>query len=390
MNFKSKKLIYILNSYSLTESSHFHHVLGLLEALAERGIKIVLIIEKADAIPTFSNVNITVIAVNKSCGLSRYWQLFKIISGLIRKGFYRTYVRIAAPSALVATLAHRIFGGSVYFWQSGTTIEYDLAQPISLKKLKWYLYSHIPNSMARKFVHYFVTGPAFMVDYYHRVGKVKREKIRLLYNDIDVERFSPPENLLEQKTSFLSARGLASDTLILLLVHRLSPVRRTQLYFPSCLDSLKNHGLMQRVLVVVAGSGDELPLIKEEVQTMGLADRCIFMGSVPNREIQQLYTIADVFLHPTYNEGFPRVVLEAMAAGLPIVSTDAGGTRELVGEFQSSFIVSRDDSDAFATCLEKMITDPSLRQLLSKENRSYVERFSTENVASMYEEVLFS
>jgi glycosyltransferase involved in cell wall biosynthesis len=365
-------------------------VLGLLEALAERGIKIVLIIEKADAIPTFSNVNITVIAVNKSCGLSRYWQLFKIISGLIRKGFYRTYVRIAAPSALVATLAHRIFGGSVYFWQSGTTIEYDLAQPISLKKLKWYLYSHIPNSMARKFVHYFVTGPAFMVDYYHRVGKVKREKIRLLYNDIDVERFSPPENLLEQKTSFLSARGLASDTLILLLVHRLSPVRRTQLYFPSCLDSLKNHGLMQRVLVVVAGSGDELPLIKEEVQTMGLADRCIFMGSVPNREIQQLYTIADVFLHPTYNEGFPRVVLEAMAAGLPIVSTDAGGTRELVGEFQSSFIVSRDDSDAFATCLEKMITDPSLRQLLSKENRSYVERFSTENVASMYEEVLFS
>ena len=212
----------------------------------------------------------------------------------------------------------------------------------------------------------------------------------MLYNDIDVGRFTPPEDRHVQKAAFLTAHGLEPDNLVLLLVHRLSPVRRTQLYFPSCLVPLRDGGLLQRVVVIVAGSGAELPSIQAEVQRMGLADRFIFLGNVPNREIQQLYAVADIFLHPTYNEGFPRVVIEAMAAGLPIVSTDAGGTRELMGEVQSSLVVSRDEPQAFALCLEKIIADSSLRQRLASENRSYVERFSTANIAAMYEEVLFT
>jgi len=386
----SRKLIYILNSYSTNESSHFHHVLGLLEALTARGIEITLVIEKADSIPTFANANINVIALKQRSGLLRFVELFRIITGLIKKGFAKTYIRIAAPAALTATLAHRLFGGSVFFWQSGTTIEYDAAQPVSLKKMKWYFSSHLPNALARRFVHYFVTGPAFMVDYYARVGGVKREKIRLLYNDIDVGRFTPPADRSVRKEEFLTAHGLERENLILLLVHRLSPVRRTQLYFPSCLAPFRDSGLLQRVVVVIAGAGAELPSIQAEVQSLGLADRCIFLGSVPNREIQELYGVADIFLHPTYNEGFPRVVIEAMAAGLPIVSTDAGGTRELMGNTQSGLIVSRDEPQAFAHCLEKMIMDPVLRAQLAEENRTHVERYSTENIAAMYDEVLFA
>ncbi|MCP3177488.1 glycosyltransferase family 4 protein [Desulfuromonas sp. KJ2020] len=387
---QQKKLIYILNSYSPNDSSHFHHVLGLLDSLAKRGVEIALVIEKADAIPTFSHPNIRVIALQNRQGLLRFAELFRVIIRLIQQGFDRTYIRIAAPAALVATLAHRIYGGAVFFWQSGTTIEYDAAQPISLKKIKWYLSTYLPNTLARRFVHYFVTGPEFMVDYYSRVGGVNKEKIRLLYNDIDVGRFAPPADRSNQKAAFLAAHGFEPGTLVLLLVHRLSPVRRTQLYFPSCLKSLRDGGLLDRVAVIIAGTGPELPAIQAEVQSLDVANRCIFLGSVPNREIQHLYAVADIFLHPTYNEGFPRVVIEAMAAGLPIVSTDAGGTRELMGNLQSSLIVSRDDPEAFARCLAGMIADPLLRQRTSDENQMYVERFSTENVAAMYDEVLFA
>lgn len=385
-----KKLIYILNSYSATESSHFHHVLGLLEALAAQGIGIALVIEKAATTPTFSSKNIQVIALKNRFTILRLIELFIILCRLIRQGYTRTYIRIAAPAALTATLAHRLCGGAAFFWQSGTTLEYDADQPISLKKFKWYLSSHIPNTLARKYVHFFVTGPAFMIDYYARVGGVKREKIRLLYNDIDIERFAPAGDSSMRKAAFLSEHGLAPDTLLLLLVHRLSPVRRTQLYFPSCLSHLRDTGFLSRVAVMIAGEGPELPAIQAEVQALGMCDRCLFLGSVPNREIQLLYTLADIFLHPTYNEGFPRVVIEAMASSLPIVSTDAGGTRELMGEFQAKLIVSRDDSQAFALCLEKMIADPDLRQRLAQENRLYVENFSTASIATMYEEVLFS
>ncbi|MBZ0159117.1 glycosyltransferase family 4 protein [Candidatus Methylomirabilis sp.] len=387
---QSKKLTYILNNYSAKDASHFNHVPALLEALAMRGLEITLVIEKADFIPTFSSVNISVIPLKHRHGLSRLLELFRVIIHLIHRGFMRTYVRTAAPPALIAALTHRIFGGKVFLWQSGTTIEYDAAQPMSLKKLKWYLVSHIPNTLARRFVHYFVTGPAYMVDYYSRVGGVKRGKIRLLYNDIDIDRFVPKPDRSVQKAAFLKAHGLKPDILVLLLVHRLSPVRRTRLYFPFCLTHLRNMGLLNRVAVVIVGIGPELPFIQAQVQSQGLAERCLFLGSVPNREIQRVYAVADIFLHPTYNEGFPRVVLEAMAAGLPIVSTDAGGTRELMGDIQSSLIVSRGDPLAFAVCLEKMIKDSLLRELLAKENQKHVERFSTMKIAAMYEEVLFA
>lgn len=389
-NTQVKKLIYILNSYSINDASHFYHILGLLESLAARGIIICLVIEKADSIPNLANKNISVTALKHRQGILRFIELFRIIVQLIHQGFSRTYIRIAAPAALTATLAHRIYGGAVYFWQSGTTIEYDAAQPMSLKKLKWYLTSHLPTFLARRFVHYFVTGPAYMVEYYARVGGVKREKIRLLYNDIDVARFATPEDRPFRKAAFLAAHGLKPDTLILLVVHRLSPVRRTQLYFPSCLTHLRGCGLLDGVAVVIAGIGAELPSIRAEVETSDLAGHCVFLGSVPNREIQSLYAVADIFLHPTYNEGFPRVVIEAMAAGLPIVSTDAGGTRELMGEAQAGLVVSRDDPEAFARCLETIIKSPALRQYLSDENQSHVERFSTENIAVMYDKVLFA
>jgi glycosyltransferase involved in cell wall biosynthesis len=103
-----------------------------------------------------------------------------------------------------------------------------------------------------------------------------------------------------------------------------------------------------------------------------------------------MYRIADVFIHPTYNEGFPRVILEAMAAGLPIVTTDAGGTAELLGPRQQQFVVKRADRVAFAGKLAELLASPELWPVLGTENLKAVERFSTENVARMYEEVLFS
>lgn len=387
---RPRKLIYIMNSYSSNESSHFHHVPGLLEALAARGIEITLVIEKANSIPAFSGANIDVIILKHRFGLMRFLELFCVITKLIRQGFTRTFVRIAAPAALTAALAHRIFGGSVFLWQSGTAIEYDMIQPISGKKLKWYLGSYIPNAIARRFVHYFVTGPAFMADYYSRICGVRKEKIRLLYNDVDIGRFTPPEDCSLQKTIFLKSHRFEPESLILLMVHRLSPVRRTRLYFPSCLTPLLDDNLLSSVVVVAAGTGSELSSIQAEAKHIGVAERCVFLGDVPNREIHKLYAVADIFLHPTYNEGFPRVILEAMAAGLPIVSTDAGGTRELMGELQSNCVVSKDDPQSFAVFLKKLIIEPSLRQRLANENQAHVERFSTANVAAMYDEVLFT
>jgi glycosyltransferase involved in cell wall biosynthesis len=102
-----------------------------------------------------------------------------------------------------------------------------------------------------------------------------------------------------------------------------------------------------------------------------------------------LYRAADIFVNPTFTEGFPRVILEAMAAGLPIVTTDAGGTSEILGPLQQQFVIPRESSEGFAQSVAVLMDRPMLQNALSEENRVTVHRFDTGRVAEMYERELF-
>jgi glycosyltransferase involved in cell wall biosynthesis len=383
------KLIYILNSYSAGEASHFHHVLGLLEALAARGIEIALIIERAHAVPQFESAKIAVYPIAPRSVFTRRLALQCLMHRLVRSGFTRSYVRIAAITALQATFAHTLHGGRAFLWQSGTTIDYDEAQPLSLKKLIWRVTSDWPNRLARRFVHCFVTGPQFMIDYYAQRADVRRVKMRLLFNDIDIRRFDQPQARCGARAALASRLGIPPDSIILLMVHRLSPVRRTLLYMPGCLIHAQAQGLLGGVHTVIAGGGPELPEMQQQVRAAKLESHCHFLGDIPNNEIEKLYLAADIFVQPSYNEGFPRVVLEAMASGLALVSTDAGGTAQLLGPLQAARVTDRDNPEAFAKELVLLLQDATLRAQLGAENRQWVKRFDTPVIAEMYEKVLF-
>jgi glycosyltransferase involved in cell wall biosynthesis len=82
-------------------------------------------------------------------------------------------------------------------------------------------------------------------------------------------------------------------------------------------------------------------------------------------------------------------MIEAMASGLPIVSTDAGGIRDIVGEKQTKYIIDREDRDAFSDKLLELTDAPAVRLALAIENYETAKRFSTERVAGMYIKTIF-
>ena len=383
-----KKLIYILNSYSETDASHFTHILHLLEIMAQQGCTVVLIIEKAEGLPAFKNPNVRVVGLKARKPVVRHIELFRLMSGLIGDGYEASFVRISAVTSIVASVAHRIRGGRSYLWQSGTTHEHDWAQPPSMKKFRWWISSFIPNWLARRLTQYFVTGPEAMVDYYANVVGVPRSKIKLLYNDIQIERFQDVA-VQDERKSFLTNRNIPEEITVLLLVHRLSPVRRTLMYLKPLLVRLKENNHETDWVLIIAGSGSELPEAKAIVAELGLGEKVIFLGNVPNKEIPRLYAVGDVFVHPTYTEGFPRVLIEAMAAGLPIVTTDAGGTAQLLGKKQRRFLVDKSQPEAFVEAAVDLIKSRECWKDLSRENKAVVERFSTPAVASMYMDTIF-
>lgn len=385
---RSMKLIYILNSYSKSDSSHFAHITHLLDVMAGMGCCIDLVIEKANGLPEFQSSNVNVYVLSSRRPIVRHIELFVMLIRLIRAGGMATFVRISAVSSIVASLAHKLFGGKSYLWQSGTTHEVDWAQPRSMKKFRWWLASYIPNWTARKLTTHFVTGPEAMVDYYANVVGVNRKKICLLYNDIDISRFSPASRD-ERRVKFLAERGFSQSALVLLLVHRLSPVRRSNFYLKPLFERLGALGQDNNWVFIVAGGGGDLPEAMALAKQNGLDRNVIFLGDYPNNEISGLYGISDIFVHPTYTEGFPRVVIEAMAAGLPIVTTDAGGTEELLGRQQRKFVSDKKDPDAFVSKLMELIDDKDARSELAAENKVSVEKFSTPNVSRMYIRTIF-
>lgn len=385
----SKKLIYVLNSYTENEASHFAHLVHLLNEMTNQGCIITLIIEKMGAKPDVNSSAIEVIGLSHRTPFIRHIELFFVILNLIKKGYSRSFYRINAPACIVGALAHRLLGGKTYLWQSGTTHEIDQQQPFSRKKIKWLFGSYVPTKLARSMTTHFVTGPEAMIDYYAQVVGIRRDKILLLYNDIQIDRFDRM-NRAQAKAAYLDRHNLPSDTTILLIVHRLSPVRRTLDYLRPLLRTLADRAIQEPWRLIIAGGGSELAHAIELAKETNTSDRVEFLGDVANRDLPAIYAQADIFLQPSYTEGFPRVLLEAMASGLPIVTTDAGGTPQLLGTRQMNFITKKEIPNDFTKRTIELMDRQSEWEDLARENKIHVERFATPVVAKMYMETIFS
>lgn len=378
-----KKLIYILNHYSPNSVQHFFHVIHLLECIADQGTQIALVVEKCDGEPEIRHPNISVYVQKETQKMKRAHELFKIVRHLVKDYGYQTiFVRISPYATLISCLAGHKYGAVVYFWQSGTNVEIEAHKPI-LQKIRYYIKDYPKYYAVKESVDYFVTGPEYMVDFYAAAGHVNPKKIRLLYNDIDTKRFKTITD--EEKVRVRKELGLSQNKTLILFVHRLSSIKKPAYYIPASVEFLRDRSDAELLII---GTGPDEELLRGAIDRSGLKN-VIMLGAKPNAIIQKYYQACDVFINPSYSEGFPRVVIEAMASGLPVVATAAGGTRDLFSEEQLPFLVDIIDRDGFARCLEQVVNDEALRRRLGAVNREWVKRYDTETVAKMYTELFW-
>jgi glycosyltransferase involved in cell wall biosynthesis len=139
--------------------------------------------------------------------------------------------------------------------------------------------------------------------------------------------------------------------------------------------------------MIIVGDGNEKQSLENLVQGLDIKDKVQFAGAVPHEEVLKYYQQADIFVLPSLNEGMSNVMLEALACGLPIVSTDTGGTKELLTDGLNGLIVRMKDPDDLAEKIEKLILNPNLKQAMSLESRKLAEKLSWANVAKDYIEL---
>lgn len=142
---------------------------------------------------------------------------------------------------------------------------------------------------------------------------------------------------------------------------------------------------------VLAGDGPERPSLEAQARGLGLGDRVIFLGH--RSDIPDLLSCCDLFVLPSLYEGLPLSVLEAMAAGKPVIATSVGGTDEAVIPGETGLFVPPADPPALARAIRSLLRDPALANRLASAGRARVRlEFSAEKmvrqVTQIYDELI--
>jgi len=225
-------------------------------------------------------------------------------------------------------------------------------------------------------------------------GLGSAEKIRYLGNGIDLSRFDPASSSPDTRARLRQELGIPEDrSPVIGITGRITEEKG----FGELVEALSLlHGEFPEAHLVVIGG--QLSTERDAFQDhlvdyigeQGLESHVTFTGF--RSDVAELLDLLDIFVLPSYREGLPRSVLEAMAMELPVVATDIRGCREAVTNEVTGLLVPAKDSRQLATAIDRLLADPGLCERFGKAGRERVattfdERFVFARLENCYREL---
>lgn len=352
------RICYILPEYDAATSSHFFHLYELLER-ASSALDIFVVVEKSRTCPSLKNIRVR--CQKFSWMPARIVELFLVLVVLRLGGYRAFYTHYSFVGACISWIVSRLSGGRNFYWNCGMPWLY---------RRGWF-----EEAVFRFLLRHslFVTGtPGLSRAYRERYG-LDQERLRVVPNWVNVERFLPAFTPRENRLMLRRRLGIPENGKVILFAHRLSRRKGTHHILPIAASVTKKN---EHAIFLIVGAGPDLESLKSQVKSLKLEEQVRLVGEVPNREIQDYFAIADVFLMPSEEEGFPHVLLEAMAAGLPYTASDVGGVREITPAELQEYIVSQGDNINFEEKIIKLLTlSPHDRENIAEAEKKWVKQY---------------
>lgn len=205
-----------------------------------------------------------------------------------------------------------------------------------------------------------------------RLG-VSSEKIRVIDNGIDTLPFTSAEPSLRSDL-------LAGSAPIVGLVGRLARQKGPD-YFLKAATMVKRH--YPDALFVFVGQGPEKEILQAAVKRLSLEENVIFVGR--RGDMPGVYTSLDVLVLPSRDEGMPMTIIEALAAGTPVIATRVGSVPELIKDEQTGLLLEPGDIEGLSNAIIRLLADSDLRQRYAQAGQQLVrEQYSADAMAAKY------
>jgi colanic acid/amylovoran biosynthesis glycosyltransferase len=306
----------------------------------------------------------------------RLWQIFYFAEAVIlwnecaQRDIRHIHVHLANVAADVALLASEI--GSAIDAARRWSWSFTMHGPTELFDVRWFrLAEKLRRARFVVCISDFARSQLMML-----ASPETWEKLEVVHVGIPMEQFTDDRE-----------KALARDIPSVLFIGRQVP-EKGQGVLLEAVALLAERGLT--VEVTIAGEGDARSEFERLAERLGLSAQVSFTGAVGQEEICDLYVAADVLCLPSFAEGVPCVLMEAMAMQTPVITTRIAGIPELVEHERTGLLVSPGRADQLADALERLLTDPALRRELGSNGREWVVRefnaeSSTETLCDLFE-----
>jgi glycosyltransferase involved in cell wall biosynthesis len=358
----TRRLIVVLPELAPDAPTHYAHYLPLMREVSKLA-NTALVVETGSA-PELPSVE--VIGQRRVNPVARAAELARILVSLRRRGYRAAYGSYSPYFGVVGGLLGRLIGIRTAYWHCRSDFfDRKVSRKLDIRRV---LLDTLPFVLSLHMSRRVVTGTDGLAGLYADTFKLPRSKLRVVPNDIDVGRWRTP------------GRRYPDGSRTILFVHRLSEHQGSRILRPIYREVSRR---VPEVRLIIAGGGPDQDRVRAEMDAELRSGQVTLLGYVANPEVRSLMSEADVLLMPSLTEGFPRVLLEAMAVGLPFVAADVGGVAEVVGTQARRYLVPPGDVDRFASTLARLLLDRSLRASLAEEGLRRVARYDVTSVAPL-------
>lgn len=271
-----------------------------------------------------------------------------------------------AASRLKIPVVHTIHGASFHYGQS---------------KLAYHSYIALER-MAAKWTDHFISVADDMSNEYIRAGIAPPDKFTTIYSGFDVEPFLHPG---DARTRIRAELGIRDNEIIVGKIGRLFHLKGHEFIIRAAGDIIRANPQIRFLFV---GDGILREQYENEIARQGLTNHFLFTGLVPPTRIPELMAAMDIVVHTSQWEGLARVLPQGLLSGLPVISFDVGGAREVVLNGQTGFLVAQEPATELINAVLTLAANPEMRVRFGEKGRELCrDRFRHQNMSAQIGEV---